>query len=57
MIDENTPLAGRQLFLQYSATADQDAEVEEEAAPIDRAFISIALLGTRSSHALTGSLE
>lgn len=47
MIDENTPLAERQLFLEYGATAKQDAEVGEEASPIDRAFISIALLGTR----------
>jgi hypothetical protein len=47
MIDENTPLAGPQLFTEYSATAEQDAESGEEAPPIDRVFILIALLGTQ----------
>jgi hypothetical protein len=47
MIDENTPLAGPQLFSEYGATAEQDAESREEAPPIDRVFISIALLGTQ----------
>ncbi|KAJ5263966.1 transporter [Penicillium angulare] len=45
MIDENTPLAERQSCLNYSATPKQDAEAAKEEVPIDRVFVSIALLG------------
>lgn len=56
MIDENTPLAGPQSSSEYSATAKQDAESGEEAPPIDRVFISVALLGTQV-HPLKRSVE
>lgn len=58
-MDENTPLADHQSFSDYSATATeysitakQDVEVGEKATPIDRVFISIALLGTAAQPSL-----
>jgi hypothetical protein len=54
MIDENTPLAEHQSLVKYSATAKQDAAEGEEPPPIDRVFISIALLGTPVQSSLDG---